>query len=147
MTTEANIESNDLPPTTTSSSSWEVVSPLPVAGKLTRPCHTDGGPAKEAGCMFPFIYRGKTYTSCTAVNTKGGRPWCSTRLDSRGRYMRDRWGYCNDGCLGVTSLHSTTLSVGGKIVEKYLQSFYWILFQNGTLYLMLRRHKPWTHRL
>ena len=77
------------PEISTSTSVTSTVERLPEALRLTRPeqCLTVGGPEPLAGCVFPFIYRRRTYSSCTAVNTRG-RPWCTTRLDSRGRYIR-----------------------------------------------------------
>ena len=81
-------------PSSTSSSltstASEAVERLPVAEKARRPCVTVGGPVVRAGCVFPFVYQRRSYNSCTAVHTRG-RPWCSTRRDSRGRYIRGQY--------------------------------------------------------
>ncbi|KAG6923196.1 epididymal sperm binding protein 1, partial [Chelydra serpentina] len=37
-----------------------------------------GGSSESSPCIFPFIYKGKTYHSCTAVDDQMGRPWCAT---------------------------------------------------------------------
>ena len=40
-------------------------------------------------CVFPFVYHGKTYNSCTI--TDHNKPWCSLTPS----YDDDeRWGYC-----------------------------------------------------
>ena len=81
-------------PSSTSSSltstASEAAERLPVAEKARRPCVTVGGPVVRAGCVFPFVYQRRSYNSCTAVHTRG-RTWCSTRLDSRGRYIRGQY--------------------------------------------------------
>jgi len=41
------------------------------------------------GCVFPFTYKGVTYTECTTVDG-GGKPWCAK--DSV--YRSGRWKYC-----------------------------------------------------
>ena len=41
-------------------------------------------------CVFPFVYRGKRYTRCSTVRSKG-RPWCALTPS----YDVDKlWGYC-----------------------------------------------------
>lgn len=41
-------------------------------------------------CVFPFIYRGRRYTSCTTVRSRG-RPWCALTPN----YDVDKlWGRC-----------------------------------------------------
>uniref|UniRef100_A0A8C9THU7 Fibronectin type-II domain-containing protein n=1 Tax=Scleropages formosus TaxID=113540 RepID=A0A8C9THU7_SCLFO len=42
-------------------------------------------------CVFPFKYNGQLYFSCTSVDSKHERLWCSLTSD----YDQDRlWGYC-----------------------------------------------------
>uniref|UniRef100_A0A8C0IRQ1 Fibronectin type-II domain-containing protein n=1 Tax=Chelonoidis abingdonii TaxID=106734 RepID=A0A8C0IRQ1_CHEAB len=42
-------------------------------------------------CVFPFIYKDKTYHSCTAINDQMGRPWCATTPN----YDKDHlWRFC-----------------------------------------------------
>merc|ERR1712151_819825 len=52
---------------------------------------TCGGTAKGARCVFPFIYNGKQYDSCTTVNN-GGKLWCATE-----RFYKSKWGSCSCG--------------------------------------------------
>ena len=47
-------------------------------------------------CIFPFIYDGVTYNTCTwAGNTKA---WCATSVDDEGNYHG--WGNCRPNCPG-----------------------------------------------
>ena len=48
-------------------------------------------------CKFPFTYDGKRYNGCTTAGTKYG-PWCATKLDSKGNYVKDNWARCNKHC-------------------------------------------------
>lgn len=44
-------------------------------------------------CVFPFIYKGRRYSSCTRINSRKG-PWCATTPN----YDADKlWGYCPSG--------------------------------------------------
>ena len=44
-------------------------------------------------CVFPFIYKGRRYSSCTRINSPKG-PWCATTPN----YDADKlWGYCPSG--------------------------------------------------
>merc|ERR1712194_434898 len=40
-------------------------------------------------CVFPFIYEGVTYDSCT--NVDHDEPWCSTEVDSNGEHSMLNW--------------------------------------------------------
>ena len=64
-------------------------------------CLTTSGPDAGVPCVFPFIFKGRSYTKCTMVHAKDGRPWCSTRTDSRGHHVggKRNWGNCPyNGC-------------------------------------------------
>ncbi len=50
-------------------------------------------------CVFPFNYEGTTYTECTTIDNFA-IPWCSTEVDSNGKFVRGKWGDCSPGCLG-----------------------------------------------
>uniref|UniRef100_A0A803T6M6 Fibronectin type-II domain-containing protein n=1 Tax=Anolis carolinensis TaxID=28377 RepID=A0A803T6M6_ANOCA len=42
-------------------------------------------------CVFPFIYRDRTFHTCTNENSEDGRFWCATT----GNYDKDKqWRYC-----------------------------------------------------
>lgn len=55
--------------------------------------------------MFPFKYKGKTYTKCTTAGPElSGRyaHWCAHAIKTSG-YMKQsgdmkQWDYCKDGC-------------------------------------------------
>ena len=47
-------------------------------------------------CVFPFKYKGKTYTECTGVNHQDN-VWCSTKVDSNDNYMAGQWKNCREG--------------------------------------------------
>ncbi|CAM4691694.1 unnamed protein product [Caretta caretta] len=67
-------------------------SPSPTMARSTRPAQPRtatspgsgpcpgwwGGSSESSPCVFPFIYKGKTHHSCTAVDDQMGRPWCAT---------------------------------------------------------------------
>jgi len=53
-------------------------------------------------CVFPFIFQGKNYTSCTEASRYNenstainGMAWCSTKVDENSNSIDDEWGYCN----------------------------------------------------
>uniref|UniRef100_A0A8C7A7Y5 Epididymal sperm binding protein 1 n=1 Tax=Nothoprocta perdicaria TaxID=30464 RepID=A0A8C7A7Y5_NOTPE len=43
-------------------------------------------------CVFPFIYKGKTYTSCTKVDSSKEIPWCATTSNYD---QNAKWKYCS----------------------------------------------------
>jgi len=45
-------------------------------------------------CKFPFIYKGKTYLSCTRADW--ARPWCA--LDTQAGHYNGLWGECEENC-------------------------------------------------
>ncbi|XP_068996462.1 matrix metalloproteinase-9 [Embiotoca jacksoni] len=49
------------------------------------------GNADGAMCHFPFIFEGKSYTTCTTEGRTDSLPWCATTAD----YSRDqKYGFC-----------------------------------------------------
>ena len=48
-------------------------------------------------CKFPFIHNGKQHISC-APSSDGKGPWCATKVDSKGNYVKDNWARCNKHC-------------------------------------------------
>ena len=67
--------------------------------KTCKHCKTISGPAANENCVFPFIFRHKTYTDCTldgAGNDDSDRVWCSVEVDPDTRkHIKGRWGYCD----------------------------------------------------
>jgi len=54
---------------------------------------TDGGKP----CVFPFEYKGTTYTSCTSDHDSSSRPWCATQVKATEEgnwYITHKWDYC-----------------------------------------------------
>jgi hypothetical protein len=66
-------------------------------------------------CLFPFTYRGKTYTKCTTAGRFYERsPWCATsyRSTTRRRKRARSWGNCE--CKASFQTPSTLMSCGGE---------------------------------
>ncbi|XP_060636649.2 uncharacterized protein [Anolis sagrei] len=52
-----------------------------------------GGNSRGQKCTFPFVYKKRTFYTCTNENALFGRFWCATT----GSYDKDRkWSYCAD---------------------------------------------------
>ena len=66
-------------PSSSTESSQPPPSVSPAPAPLRRRCATLGGPAPHSGCVFPFMFSGAMFTSCTT--RRRGRPWCSTQVD------------------------------------------------------------------
>jgi len=66
-------------------------------------CTTVGGPASGSACVFPFNYKGVSYSNCTTVEDT--KLWCSTKTDANDDHISgvDAWGYCDDSCSGSGS--------------------------------------------
>ena len=47
-------------------------------------------------CKFPFIYKGKTYNSCTSQDEIGY--WCSTKTSADSVHVKGNWEFCQDYC-------------------------------------------------
>ncbi|CAF2743281.1 unnamed protein product [Lepeophtheirus salmonis] len=65
--------------------------------KRNRACTT----ALGIRCMFPFIYKGQRYSSCTNVDSRNGRFWCPIFLNRDGVFPERslHFGYCRRNCL------------------------------------------------
>ena len=56
------------------------------------PCITRVKGRREK-CVFPFIYKGQKYHTCTTVHAN--RAWCATRVDHEGQVVSGHWGDCH----------------------------------------------------
>ena len=59
-------------------------------------CKTQGGTRTDKPCQFPFIFKGKTYTTCT--NVEEDFYWCSTETNDNREHQSGEWGKCDVGC-------------------------------------------------
>ena len=57
---------------------------------------TCGGTAQGVACVFPFIYKGKSYKSCTTVDNSN-KLWCSTES-----VYKSKWGNCDCGMRDIS---------------------------------------------
>ena len=64
-------------------------------------CKTAGGNKKNHPCVFPFIYKGERYQTCTRKDNNVH--WCYTEVDSHGVGVKGKWGNCGPGCLGMST--------------------------------------------
>ena len=48
--------------------------------------------------MFPFSFRGRSYSSCTAAESVNGAAWCATQADSAGAVVTNTWQDCELEC-------------------------------------------------
>ncbi len=65
-------------------------------------------------CVFPFIYKNVSYTTCTNVD-KNGLAWCATETDSDNHYISKKWGHCGKYCIITTAvIIFASVSVSGS---------------------------------
>ena len=53
---------------------------------------------KGRDCVFPFTYRGQSYSSCTTTESDNGAAWCATEVDSAGAVVHSKWQDCKPEC-------------------------------------------------
>jgi len=60
-------------------------------------CITFGGRVPRQPCVFPFKFKGVTYTHC--AKRTWSQPWCSVATDSDGNHIPGQWGLCSSSCV------------------------------------------------
>ena len=50
------------------------------------------------GCVFPFIYGGRTYDTCVTHGTTDGSSWCSSQVDDNGVHVEGKTIDCPTNC-------------------------------------------------
>ena len=63
--------------------------------KITEVCQTVDG----EDCVFPFIYKEKTYNECTKEGSSNSKPWCATSVMENKTVIPSNWGDCKDICI------------------------------------------------
>ena len=63
-------------------------------------CTTVAGPDVNVQCIFPFVYRGILYKTCSAIDANPDAPWCPTKVDDEGHAIvgKGKWGICEPKC-------------------------------------------------
>ena len=59
------------------------------------------GPGSGKPCIFPFTFGGSVHNTCTDMRKEftNNKPWCSTKVDRKGKHKRGEWGNCDESCL------------------------------------------------
>ena len=72
-------------------------------------------------CIFPFTFKGKTYTGCPEDLLEKERRWCSTLVNSTGHHVtgQGKYGFCSRDC---PKYHPKAQSIfrGGPLQQKQI---------------------------
>ena len=69
---------------------------VPLIRRLKEDCQTSGGSSPGSKCVFPFSYKGMTYTGCTTMENSGA-PWCAISYHNNSIDVK-HWSNCGQGC-------------------------------------------------
>lgn len=73
-------------------SSTDVPTPTPRQPSPPSTCRT----TEDVPCVFPFVFRGTEYTTCTTDHDPNGQAWCSTRTEpDTNTHLSGFWGVCD----------------------------------------------------
>ena len=53
---------------------------------------------KGRPCIFPFQYKGETYSSCTKIDSRRQTAWCATETEPSGEVKTNKWEDCRANC-------------------------------------------------
>jgi len=89
-------------------------------GCITTPDRGDEGSAPYANtpCVFPFVYKEESFDECTNKDDAGGKLWCSTQVDARGKHQKGNWGYCSTGCPGLDEVEEDEFDLEVNTLEE-----------------------------
>jgi Fibronectin type II domain len=66
---------------------------------------------KDPSCVFPFVYKNKTYMGCTGDGVAAGSCWCSQDATYSSRYV-----YCSQGMKVILKIFNP----GSKIKQNLI---------------------------
>ena len=71
-----------------------------IFSKIVPECKSFNG----KNCVFPFMYKGKSYTQCTKDYSENEKFWCANEVEPFTRnIVNEQWGDCDDRCPGTGS--------------------------------------------
>ena len=67
----------------------------------------------KAPCIFPFIFKDKTYNSCTKVESKSNEFWCATYVNDTS-HVQDNYyrAKCEDFCASENADNEISFNCG-----------------------------------
>jgi len=78
--------------------------------KIPKLCRT----VDNQACVFPFIYKGKTYEKCTFDDTNDNKAWCATRVNEQtGEVYTNSYGNCEPSTCDIVGKQSSCTTVAG----------------------------------
>ena len=75
-------------------------------------CRTVSGNEAFVQCSFPFIFDGRTFSSCTNHPQLSGPKWCSTRTNASNHHIDGAMGFCEANCTGGLTTAEAGVDVG-----------------------------------